>query len=324
VRFPKLTFAAGFFLYAHTAFAVIPNYSHPSTFLGPTIRPSYASWFNDATAYAVMAEFGLKNYRLSGTAGWKIDNEQRLKFSGEYLWQRITIGFLSGNIKEWLPQGALGIGYQYDLAFPYSPTLNLDAFLSHAGSKSLSTITATYLSNGIPTTIVDPRHISGANSYGFAPGVDIHFWEGLVTTLTLNYDNVSYDYNHSSKIMSAGVGGTIEIKKRLNEFFSVDLLAAVRKPFNNYQAGLNWDVCYNGRWAIGAFGAYTLGKGGLVETYNAGINLNYFVDHISSNLPNFKDDLPRAFIVRTGPVDERVLNWVNDPAVYMPEVEFNS
>src|SRR5258708_1514164 len=105
----KLAFLPlAFFGIFSIAFANIPNTDHPTTFLGPSLRAGYTSTLTNTLAYSLAGEAGIKNFRVSGTAGWKIIENQYLKMTAEYLRQDITYAFYSGNTDQWVQQGALG------------------------------------------------------------------------------------------------------------------------------------------------------------------------------------------------------------------------
>lgn len=304
----------------------LPNHDKPTTFLGPTLRLTYAGWFTDTAAYSVLGEAAGSNFRISGTAGFKFSPVQRLKFTAEYLWQDITYSFLAGNNKSWVDQGAIGADYQYDFGQYYDVTLDISAYASHAPSQTLNTVSRTYVRNGIVNSFTNSRRIAGSNAAGISPGLDFVFWEGGNAGIDLNYDNVHYDVKYGHSQQATGFGGTAHIDQQIGDNVVLGLAVAIRRPFNLYQANLNWDnLYYYGRWGLGLWGEYTAGKEALPSTYNAGFSINYFADRITCITPtpqNYKGeiDYKAELPVIASPVDQAFLNWVNDPAVYMPQV----
>src|SRR5579871_2752478 len=119
-------------LLGSTLLCLNTTYSNPpTTFLGPTLRGSFTSPVTSETAYSFAGEAGIKNFRVSGTFAWKLDEEQRFKFTGEYLWQRITYAFFNGNTDQWVNQGAIGADYQYVFAnVMLNPEFNFEAYYS--------------------------------------------------------------------------------------------------------------------------------------------------------------------------------------------------
>src|SRR5262249_51465847 len=150
---------------------VVDNPESARTFVGPTLRLGFTNTLNNYTAYSVAGEAGPKNLRLGATMGWILTPNQRIKVSAEYLWQDITYTFVTGDTNQWVNQGALGAAYQYDFNYCMNPQFDLSAYVAHAPSKSLSTITQTLTNtDGTVTTNIVDRRIAGSNAAGIAPG----------------------------------------------------------------------------------------------------------------------------------------------------------
>lgn len=302
-------------LFCIAAYAAIPNNDDPTTFLGPTAKGAYTSTINNTTAYSVLGEVGLKNFRAGGTLGLIIQDNQRVKFSAEYLVQKLTYAFFSGNTDQWVTQGAIGADYQYDLGYlgyMYNPQFDLSAWLSHAPSKGLSTVSGTFINNlGVSQAFSNNRRIAGSNALGFAPGVTFQPMPGTKAGFDLNYDNVRYDKNFAPNRDAKGLGGTVHVDQALSPDVKLGLLAAVRQPFNNYQANVTCaNVPYMGSWLVGVDGAYTTGKNTLPNSYNVSVSFSY--------------DLDQRYGARSGslnnPVPGDLIAWTAKPAVYIPEV----
>jgi len=319
-----LIFMATLIFYSAAHSTSIPNTDDPKTFLGPTARVGFTSTLNNYTAYNIAGEAGIKNFRLGGTLGWKLTENQWLKISGEYLWQKITYAFFSGNTDKWVDQGALGAGYQYDfLNYSYQPQFGLNAYVSHAPNKSLSTVTGKFTNaQGSLVPFTDIRRIAGSNAAGIAPGVAIAPWQGGKVSAALNYDNVRYDNRNGPNEDAIGVGGTIGLNQAITDNLGLALSAAWRQPFNNYAANLSWsNVHYYGIWSLGLFGDYTIGKNTLPDTYNVGLSANYFLDQRCQTVPaNLKGEDLKGEATTTAPIRDNLLAWTADPAVYMPQV----
>jgi|SRR5579885_791553 hypothetical protein len=302
----------------------VPNTDTPTTFLGPTVRLGYTSSMTDTSAYSLAGEAGLRNFRIGGTLGWKLADNQRFKISAEYLWQKINFAFFSGDSEQWVNQGALGAAYQYDLEYPYHPQFDLSAYISYAPSKTLSTVSGTYLDPfGNTVFYNDHRRIAGSNSNGISPGITISPWTGGKIGAELNYDNVRYDTDNSGINEDAkGLGGTIKIGQIITDNVSVNVAAAVRQPFNNYAADLNFDhIQYYGDWTLGLFGDYNVGKNTLPDTWNVGISADYFLDQRAPHMVSVvkgERDIKAERIPQ--PISDTLLAWTANPAVYMPQV----
>lgn len=305
------------------AHATLPNTNEPTTALGPTARAAYTSTFNDTTAFSFAGELGFKNYRASGTFGWAIDDEQRAKVTLEYLWQDLTYSFSSGNTNQWVSQGALGITYQHDIPFNAYPRLGLNGYVSYAPNKSLGTTNGTFVNSlGVTQGFLDRRRIAGSTAFGVSPQFTMEPWLGTKTGIELNYDNVQYDKSYYPNRNAKGFGGTGRLDQALTSDISLNLLASVRQPFNNYQAGLTWaNLPLVGQWLLGVEGAYTAGKNTLPNSYNILITGTYDLDR-SGGVPQPLQQ-EREWDMR-GDVTEvphdSLASWTSDPAVYMPEV----
>lgn len=296
--------------------ASIPNNSHPTTFLGPILKGSYTNTYNNTTAYSVLGEAGVQNFRLGGTVGFVVQNNQRLKVSAEYLFQKITYPFFVGNTSQWVNQGAVGAAYQYDFDAGWwiVPQFNLSAFYSHAPSKSLGTETGVFTNRlGVQQNFVDMRRIAGSNAAGIAPGVGFSLWQGSEAGLDLNYDSVRYDKRYSPNEDAIGFGGTARFTQMMTNSISLGLLAAVRKPFNNYQADIGWNMQ---GVIFDVMGAYTAGKNTLPSTWNVGVSADYVLDQMPT--PTMQRQLAKNFVAKFPTA--QLTQWVATPAVYLPQV----
>lgn len=291
-------------------FATVPNTGNPTTFLGPYGRLGFTTMMTDSTAVSVAGEGGPRNYRIGGTLGWTDMGSNRFKVSAEYLWQKINYGFFSGNSYQWVAQGALGADYQYLFEdYEYNPQFDLNAYISYAPSKTLSSVSGTYNNNGSNTSFTDYRHIAGSNAYGVSPGFNIEPWDGGKVGANVIYDNVRYKTIYIPTKTAKGLGGTVFINQAIADNVQLGVNADFRRPFNNYQGNLalTLPTCY-GTWLLGLNGAYTIGKNTLPSTYNIGISADYLLDQMDT----------AGMTQRLA--NESFLGWVAKPAVRMPQV----
>lgn len=310
------------------ASASAPNSDHPKTFLGPTARVAYTAPLTDVTAFSLAAEAGVKNYRVGGTVGWQFQDFQRVKLTGEFLWQKLTYSFFSGDSEQWVQQGAIGADYQFDFGSAYSPQFDLSVYYSHAFSKDLSFVSGSYTmpaAGATPTLVeyIDLRRIAGSNAGGFSPGLTLQPFAGTAITVAANYDNVSYDTSYIPSQDVKGVGGTLTLNQQLTDSLNVNLTAALRKPFNNYAAAMAWDnLNYYGSWSLGLFANYTIGKNILPDSWDAGVTASYSPECVSMRrVSDYKGNMKgEAGELITAPATTPFLSWVADPAVYMPQV----
>ena len=301
----------------------LPNRDDPSTLLGPTLKGKYTSPLTDNTAYSLLGELGFKNIRIGGTLGWRLNLNQRLKFSAEYLWQEITYSFFFGNSNQWVNQGALGLDYQYDfLGYIFDPAFNFNAYFSHATGNSLNNETGIYINPlGSTRAYVDQRRVAGSNAAGLAPGISFSPWINARIGFEVTYDNALYQNTYVSDHHPQGLGVTFKLRQDFNDYVFIDFSAAQRPPFNHYAAKIGWINIpyYGGSWVFGFDAAYTVGKETLPNTWNVGLTLDYLLIPCPTSVPlhlnnNYKDEVVPA------PIDDHFLPWVAKPGVYMPQV----
>jgi hypothetical protein len=307
-----LLLALTLFTTCHIANALTtPPGSRPKSFLGPILQLSREDTLTENTGFNLLGEAGPKNFRAGGTFGWASTAHQRFKLSAEYLWQNITYAFFSGDTTQWMSQGALGLAYEADVPQDqrFQTQFNVSGFLSHAGSKNLSSQTGTYLYNNAVSNYIDLRRIAGSNAGGISPGVTVQPWEGGTLKLNANYDNVRYDTIYTQNQDAKGLGGTIALDQALIHNLDIHALASVRAPFNQYEGDLGWTTDTSlGEWRFGLGSTYIIGKNTLPSTYTVTLAANY--------LPN----QPQPHSTRAKIAAWRLLDWLAKPAIYLPQV----
>ena len=187
--------------------------------------------------------------------------------------------------------------YLYEFpCYGFNPQFQFRGYLSHAPNKSLSPVSGNLVdaSGVVIGTFSNNRRIAGSNAGGVAPGLFVSPWTGGRVGLELNYDNVRYDTKYLLHDEHAkGLGGTVIFDQAITNGIGLDLSAAVRQPFNNYAANLNWNNAqFFGAWTVGLFGAYTDGKKSLPNTWNIGLNASYALDQRCCDMPaNYKGEV---------------------------------
>src|SRR5947209_834913 len=81
--------------------------------LVPNVQINLTPTMGDYGAFSFMGELGEKNFRGSGTYGVNFTSCQRVKFSGEFLTQKLNYHFFPHREKKWTSQYAVGGEYQY-------------------------------------------------------------------------------------------------------------------------------------------------------------------------------------------------------------------
>ncbi len=277
--------------------------THPVTFIGPSLHLGYTDMLTEATAFSFAGEGGGRNYRGSATVGWRIEEDLRLKFTGEYMGQKLYYSFTPGTTLQWDSQAAIGARFEYDyFSYEHNPTVTLTGYYSDTPGKTLTPIYG---------------HLARSYALGLAPGVMLDAWEGARVSAEIYYDTVRYklggEYPH-------GFGVVGKLNQALIDDFDFGFAASVRQPFNNYEANLNWTMDNHiGEWVFGFGAGYIVGKNGLPSSYNAMASVNLLADWhtkpatTSRKHKNLKDDYSSAN-------DMALKQWTSSPAVYMPEV----
>lgn len=278
-------------------------------FLGGIARGQLSSDFTSNTAGSAAFEAGARNYRVSGTVGWEMNPCNRVKLTGEWLWQDIDYNFFTNTTRQWMNQTAVGAGYQFVLNNPIFNYLDITGYYSHAPSKNLIGVDFKQQSTGLFQQLF--RHIAGSNAGGISPSVYFHPWAGAEGNLAANWDKVVYENEFSNHKTAKGWGGTASLTQAfhtLGENFELGGTAAIRAPFNNYRAELDWLNPYpTSQLLVGLFGEFTQGKDSLPNTSLVGVNVSYAMD----------TPAPRG---ARGVRSNSLLAYVSDPAVYMPQV----
>ena len=329
----------------------IPNTSrNPKTFLGPSAALSVTKSMSENSAFSIAGEGGPRNLRLGGTIGWEMNYCQRIKATAELLRQKLTYSFFDGRQSAWMNQGALGVAYLYDFheSVPYNTQFDLSAYISHAPSRTLGTSSGTFINaDGDPQNYTVVRRVAGSNGAGISPGIGISPWMGTHVGLQLNYDNVRYDTAHRNSANAQGLGGTVYLNQALTKNVNLGLSAAVRAPYNEYQANIAWNnVPCAPQWIFRVYGDYAIGKNTLPTTYNVGIGADYLVDAVEevqvpaspAPMPRFKDQptpqkrlykdqrvykdqiLPPMEWEEGDATNKNLLKWTSIPAVKIPTV----
>lgn len=280
------------------------THNNPTTFLGPTARLGFTTTITDISAVSFAAEAApINHHRVSATVGLNVCCDHHFKLTAEYLWQVMNYRFYRRNyayetLHRGENQGAIGGDYRYDIPCKLMrPQFTFNTYYANAAADTLG------------KRIVLRKRVSGSNSLGVSPGFTLHPLMGTRVGLEANYDNLRYEMKYSPTEHVKGFGGTFYIDQRLTTRIWVGASAAMRKPFNYYQAniGLNSHP-YTPSWVFRLVGGYTKGKNSLPSTYNIMLSADYFLDMLCNPYR------------RCDHADEDLLNWTAKPAVYMPEV----
>jgi hypothetical protein len=295
---------------AHSAGVDITQ-AQGTTFVGPTLSGAFAGNFTDTFVYALNGELGKKNIRLDGTAGWQTGDYQRFKVTAEYLTQRLTYTYFSGNTEPWTSQGALGLDYGLELVDVYfNPVIGFNAYIAHSPSQQLTPYPGVFVTgSGVSIPIQDVRRIAGTSMSGASPGVTFRFWDTGTVGVDLNYDSVRYDTDYVASQDTRGLGGTFRFSQAITDDAQIALLATVRQQYDNYSARFSLaNLPYLDMWVFAFNAAYTIGKQTAPNSYNLGLGADYFLERNPSTSTSQRQ------------AAENFLSWAMKPAVYVPQV----
>lgn len=291
--------------------AAHPAWAGSNNSLGGIVHGQVSADLSPKTAAMTAVEVGPRNYRVSGTVGMAVNPRNRLKMTGEWLWQDIDYSFLTSVSRQWVQQSAVGVGYQFVLNNRFINYLDLSGYYSHAPSKNLASVDFIDVATG--NIFVNLRRIAGSNAGGISPGVHFIPWRGAEGSLAANWDDVQYDTVNTAKRTAKGFGGTLGLTQALQAYgqnFKLGASAAFRAPFDYYGVEADWvKPLPTSLLTLGIFVDYTRGKQTLVNTSLVGINLSYAIDTPAPIVNN-------AWAVKP----DSLLAWVSQPAVYMPQV----
>ncbi len=264
----------------------------------------------DYGAFSAAGEFGYNSLRGSGTYGVYFTPCQRIKFSGEYLTQKLEYHFKSGGRKHWASQFALGGEYQFLLNSSVFQSIDLAAAYSHAYSKKLG-------SKDFNDCILK-RRIAGSNGALTSLGTTVKLWKCAFLSGDLTYDWVRFERVYQSDKLANGFGGAFKFVQQFAKDFSFNLGAEFSSPFNDYQASLDWNHMFSS-WGIGCglFGGYTDGKEGVPNIGTGGVRLNISFGGKGSKCCRKASTESSACYDRAYC---NVLQWVATPAVRVPVV----
>lgn len=259
----------------------------------------------DNSAVAFLGEAGRRNFRFNGTFGLMLDCEKRVKFSGEYLQQKLGYNYSNGTARRWVRQFAFGGVYEQDFCNDYITSGEISAYCSYAPSR--------HLSRQVCSNNFLSRRIAGSTAYGIELGSTIKLFPCSFLFIDANYDAVIYHRRYHSNKHVEGFGGSIGFHQQFFDNVGVDLRAEFRRPFNYYRAALNWTVPQCKGLTVGIFGSHSRGKSSLPSNTMAGIELNcIFGDFFRNGC--CEDDCAPCYCA------PELACWVSRPAVYLPEV----
>jgi len=278
---------------------------------GAMLQAKLLQGLNKNNAIGLELEGGQGQRRVNATWGFGFTPNQRIKFTAENLAQKMEFDFDSGKTKRWVDQNAYGFGYEYLISNSFINDINVNAFYSRAISQSLSS--RNYSSSGI--NYINYRHIAGGTDKSGSIGVDLLPSHSTLIGLQANYDHVDYNMRYEKDINESGLGATITLNQLISNHVKFNLLASNRKPYDDYQAGINWllNSAPGTQLELGVNGEYLEGSHGIDNDTKGGITLAYSWGGNSIGHPSTYSDFGTA-------ASNSITSFTNTPAVHMQQV----
>ena len=294
----------------------------------------------DCAAVAFSGEVGRFNYRAGATLGFLLQEQNYLKFSSEYLVQKLGYHFPSGTTHRWTQMVDVSGAYKRTFTCQWFPSAGFAGYWAVSPNKSLHSET-------IPNkNEIISRRIAGAHAGGGSFGATVKPFCKTALEILANYDHVEYrrKFHHERDV--SGWGGTFDLNQTLLCDLTLQLRAEIRRPFNYFLGNLHWKPSRCG-WLVSFFGSYTKGKAHLPNSTAAGVQISYAfgqkpvsetkrTSNPSISKPEKTDELfPSCENSTTKNCEVCATNccptipscanaclieWVSSPAVYLPEV----
>jgi hypothetical protein len=295
----------------------------------------------DCAAVAFSGEVGRYNYRAGATLGFLFQEQNYLKFSSEYLVQKLGYHFPSGTTHRWTQMVDVSGAYKRTFTCNWLPSAGIAGYWASSPNKSLHSETI------LNKNEIVSRRIAGARAEGGSFGATIKPFCKTALEISANYDHVEYRRKFHPERHVSGWGGTFDLNQTLFCNLQLQLRAEMRRPFNYFLGNLHWKPSRCG-WLVGFFGSYTKGKAHLPNSTAAGVQVSYAFgqqsvsEKKSASIPSISKpentDRPLPSDTNSTAISNAVcatdccpstppscanaclIEWVSTPAVYLPEV----
>lgn len=245
-----------------------------SSAFGYELEAAYTRLLNSTNAISLLGSYSGQENRIDITWAHAWDARQRTKISVERLSQELDFDYDSGSVSEWVPQYAVGAGYQYLFDKGWLNAMELSGYYAQAESQDLDTVRFT----GDDGYLYDNyRHIAGATSKGLAVTADVLPWQTAMLSLGLNYDEVAYDtkYEDTDAEDSKGLGFTLGLEQILSKHSKFELTASQRETYDTYSAKVS--VLTPNNMELGVMTEATMGNDNTNENRYS-VDFAYYID----------------------------------------------
>lgn len=245
-----------------------------SSAFGYELEAAYTRLLNSTNAISLLGSYSGQENRIDITWAHAWNARQRTKISVERLSQELDFDYDSGSVSEWVPQYAVGAGYQYLFDQGWLNAMELSGYYAQAESQDLDTVRFT----GDDGYLYDNyRHIAGATSKGLAVTADVLPWQTAMLSLGLNYDEVAYDtkYEDTDAEDSKGLGFTLGLEQILSKHSKFELTASQRETYDTYSAKVS--VLTPNNMELGVMTEATMGNDNTNENRYS-VDFAYYID----------------------------------------------
>jgi len=288
---------------------------------GTYLTGQYIQKFSDKFAVAVLGEYGQKQYRFNGTAGFQLTAKSLIKFTAERLSQVLPYLFDSGNIDQRTDQNAYGFRYEHLIDPNFLQDVSLGGYYANAPNIELPTLK--FISNGMNCGgygagfhCINQRRIAGATSSGTDVGADFLVSPSTQMAGRFYYDRVHYNtaFGTESTFNASGLGGGFKVNQLVGDRIKVMAEAEVRKIYDTYGGGLSWLPSSNQvrGLELSLVGQHLVSHNLMPSSNNIGFQLSYAPVEGSQIGTGYQLDSPAALA--------DVGQWVRAPAVHMERV----
>lgn len=280
--------------------------------VGGTVNGLFAHKLSEATAIALLGEYGPDQYRMSGTTGFQMYPEGRLKLTAEYLNQTLPFNFDSGDIDEAVSQTAYGFDFEHKMNQSLLRDLTVGGYYAKAPNVSLETLNF-IADDGLEYE--NQRNLAGATSEGMDFGAHLKMSPTTMLDAKLYYDSVEYntEFTESSTYDTSGLGVGVQLDQLINDSAKISLSGEVRQIYDTF--GLSLDFAPNYTKNLGMTFSLTasevISSNETPDSTSVGLQVNFLSDNPSK----------KSYYTPDGVTGFQALDeWVKTPAVYMQRV----
>ena len=190
---------------------------------------NYFYLLSDSLGVATKLTGGPNELRANMTAAYALDTSQQLKWTYEYLTQRLPFDFQSGTVNQWVSEYSLGLDYQYLLKHEIVHSLEISGYITRARSKDLSAVAfdQQQISANEYSYSENYRRIAGGRENTFLASLNLFPFKDKLTSLVVGagYSEISYDMRYEDSFGTSNK--TAAYKIEFTHLFSLkDKLAA--------------------------------------------------------------------------------------------------